>query len=83
MTTTVSPALRRRFSQQAQQPALADGVQPGQRLVEDQHARRAGQQTGQHEPPHLPAAELVDAPQPHRGVEADGSPAPATVREWS
>ena len=62
ITTTVRPVSRRRSLEQPQQAALAGGVQPGQRLVEDQCLRRAGQQSGQHHPAHLAAAELVDAP---------------------
>ena len=44
--------------EQAQQPALAGGIQAGQRLVEDQRLRRAGEQPGQHDPAHLAAARV-------------------------
>ena len=72
ITTTVSPALRRRSSSSRSSPRWLGGVEPGQRLVEDERARRAGQQPGQHHAAHLAAAELVDPSLRQRGIQADG-----------
>ncbi len=72
MTTTVSPDRARRSAEQPDQSFLAGLVQTGQRLVEDEHLRLAGQDAGQGHPALLPAAELVDAPVADLGrVEAD------------
>lgn len=50
----------------------AGGVQTGERFVEDQGLRRAGQQACQHQPAHLTAAELVDTPTRQCPIQADG-----------
>ena len=72
MTTTVRPDRRPQVGEQPDQSLLAGLVQTGQRLVEDQDLRLAGQDAGQGHPALLAAAELVDAPLADLGdVEAD------------
>ena len=57
--------------EQPHQTALAGGVQPRQRLVEDQYPRRPRQQSGQDHTAHLATAELVDGPLRQRGIQPD------------
>ena len=69
--TTVRPGVASQLLQKSQQPTLTRRVQPGERLVEDERARRTGQQPGQHHAAHLAAAELIDASLRQRRIQAD------------
>ncbi|SHT87459.1 Uncharacterised protein [Mycobacteroides abscessus subsp. abscessus] len=57
------------LDQQPQQARLRFGVQPRQRFIENQRARRARQQPGQHHAAHLTAAELIDGARGKIGLE--------------
>lgn len=65
------PGVTTQVGEQSEQSALAVGIEPGQWLVENQRLWPTSQQTGDHHPTHLAAAELVNPAASQGPVETD------------